>query len=88
MLQNKSRNPYCTPWIGALAPIAHAKDVRYVGADLTTPRAGSGNLDYKEFLEQLSAHQPNCPLIFEQIRPEELRESIDFIDRFFHFDDA
>lgn len=69
--------------IGLMAPVAHAKDVRYVGGELNTPRAGTGNLDYKAFLELLDAYQPGCPLIFEQIRMEELQESIDFIDRFY-----
>lgn len=69
--------------IGSLCPIAHAKDVRYVGSELTTPRAGIGNLDYKEFLELLDKNRAGCPLILEQIRPGELRETIDFIDRFF-----
>lgn len=69
--------------IGHLCPIAHGKDVRYVGGTLTTPRTGTGNLDYKEFLELLHEYQPRCPLILEQIRPEELRETLDFLDRFF-----
>ena len=69
--------------IGKFSPVAHAKDVHYVGGDLNTPRAGTGSLDYKTFLELLDEYQPECPLILEQIRPEELRETIDFIDRFF-----
>lgn len=69
--------------IGAISPIAAAKDVRYVGGVLTTPRAGTGSLDYKEFLELLDEYQPDCPMILEQIRPEELRETLDFLDRFF-----
>ncbi|MFO0944789.1 MAG: sugar phosphate isomerase/epimerase family protein [Planctomycetota bacterium] len=69
--------------IGPYAPIAHAKDVRYAGGELTTPRAGTGILDYKEFLELIDQFQPECPLIIEQIRPEELQETLDFIDRFF-----
>lgn len=69
--------------IGADSPVAHAKDVRYVGGELTTPRAGTGSLDYKTFLELLDQYQPECPLIIEQIRPAELRETMDFIDRFF-----
>lgn len=69
--------------LGPHAPIAHAKDVRYAGGDLTTPRAGTGVLDYKEFLELIEEFQPECPLILEQIRPEELQETLDFLDRFF-----
>lgn len=69
--------------LGPFAPIAHGKDVRYVQGELTTPRAGTGSLDYKLFLELLDQYQPECPLIFEQIRPEELRETIDFISRFY-----
>lgn len=69
--------------IGPHAPVAHAKDVRYLGGELTTPRVGTGTLDYKVFLELLDEHQEGCPLIFEQLRLEELQESIDFIDRFF-----
>lgn len=69
--------------LGEHAPVAHGKDVRYTGSTHTTPRAGGGSLDYKEYLELLDKYQPDTPLIFEQIRPEELRETIDFIDRFF-----
>lgn len=69
--------------LGPYAPIAYAKDVRYVGGELTTPRAGTGILDYKEFLELIEEFQPECPLIIQQIRPEELQETLDFIDRFF-----
>jgi sugar phosphate isomerase/epimerase len=69
--------------MGEYSPVAHGKDVRYVGGSLTTPRTGTGHLDYKEFLELLDEHQPGCPLILEQIRPEELRETLDFLDRFF-----
>lgn len=69
--------------MGEFCPLAHGKDVRYVGGSLTTPRTGTGLLDYKEFLELLDEYQPDCPLILEQIRPEELRETLDFLDRFF-----
>lgn len=69
--------------IGANAPVAHGKDVRVVGAQVATPRAGSGAMDYYEFLTLLSEYQPGAPLILEQLRPEELRETVDFIDRFF-----
>ena len=69
--------------LGAISPVAVGKDVRYVGGALTTPRTGTGNLDYKEFLELLDQHHPGGPLILEQIRPEELRETLDFLDRFF-----
>jgi sugar phosphate isomerase/epimerase len=69
--------------LGPLCPVAHGKDVRYVGSELSMPRAGTGTLDYKEYLELLNEFQPGCPLILEQIRPQELRETIDFIDRFF-----
>lgn len=69
--------------LGSLCPIAHGKDVRYVGSELSMPRAGTGTLDYKEYLELLNEFQPGCPLVLEQIRPQELRETIDFIDRFF-----
>lgn len=69
--------------MGEFCPIAHGKDVRYVGGSLTTPRAGTGNMDYREYLELLHEYQPECPLILEQIRPEELRETLDFLDRFF-----
>lgn len=69
--------------IGPWSPIAHAKDVRLTGGEHTAVRAGSGGLDYKDFLEQLHHIHPGCPLIMEQVRPEEIRETIDFIDRFF-----
>ena len=69
--------------LGPMGPVAHAKDVRSSGGDVLTSRAGTGNLDYKEYLELLDKYQPGCPLILEQIRPEELRETVEFIDRFF-----
>ena len=69
--------------IGDACPVGHAKDVRYSGGELITPRAGAGVLDYREYLELLGRYQPGIPLILEQLRPEELRETVDFIDRFF-----
>lgn len=69
--------------IGEMCPIAAGKDVRYVGGVLTTPRTGTGSLDYKEFLELWDEMHPGGPMILEQIRPEELRETLDFLDRFF-----
>lgn len=80
---SKKHLPEIFKTLGPHAPIAHAKDVRAVGGDLMTARAGTGNLDYCEFIELLDEYHPGCPLIFEQIRPEELRETIDFVDRFF-----
>lgn len=69
--------------IGPWSPIAHAKDVRISAGEHTAVRAGAGGLDYKDFLEQLHQYHPGCPLIMEQVRPEEIRETVDFIDRFF-----
>jgi sugar phosphate isomerase/epimerase len=69
--------------LGPHSPVAHGKDVRYVGSELTTPRAGTGTLDYREFLELLGQHHPGGPLILEQITPAELRETLDFLDRFY-----
>jgi sugar phosphate isomerase/epimerase len=69
--------------LGPYAPIAHGKDVRIDGGNVTMTRTGTGVLDYKVFLELLDRFQPASPLILEQIRPEELRETVDFIDRFF-----
>jgi hypothetical protein len=47
------------------------------------PRAGTGTLDYREFLELLGQYHPGGPLILEQITPAELRETLDFLDRFY-----
>jgi sugar phosphate isomerase/epimerase len=69
--------------MGEFCPIAHGKDVRYVGGTLTTPRTGTGGLDYREYLELLDEYNPDGPLILEQIGPEQLRETLDFLDRFF-----
>jgi sugar phosphate isomerase/epimerase len=69
--------------MGPFCPVAHGKDVRYVGGTLTTPRTGTGSLDYREFLELLDEYNPDGPLILEQISPEQLRETLDFLDRFF-----
>jgi sugar phosphate isomerase/epimerase len=69
--------------IGDICPIAHGKDVRYVGGTLTTPRTGTGGLDYREYLELLDEYNPDGALILEQIGPEQLRETLDFLDRFF-----
>jgi sugar phosphate isomerase/epimerase len=69
--------------MGEFCPIAHGKDVRYVGGTLTTPRTGTGGLDYREYLELLDEYNPDGALILEQIGPEQLRETLDFLDRFF-----
>ena len=64
-------------------PMAQAKDVRYVGAELTTPRAGSGVLDYREYLTLLGEWLPGAPLILDQVTPADLRETIEFLDDFY-----
>jgi sugar phosphate isomerase/epimerase len=69
--------------LGPVSPIAHGKDVRYHGNEWTTPRAGTGTLDYPEFLTLWGQHQPGGPLILEQITAAELEETIDFLDRLF-----
>ena len=69
--------------MGPFAPIAHGKDVRYHGNEWTTPRAGTGTLDYAEFLSLWGEHHPGGPLILEQITAAELEETIDFLDRLF-----
>lgn len=69
--------------VGEFSPIAHAKDIRYTGGEMATPRAGLGTLDYKTYLELLHQYQPDAPLILEQLGPEHLRETIDFLDGFF-----
>lgn len=69
--------------LGPVSPIAHGKDVRYHGNEWTTPRAGTGSLDYSEFLILWGQHHPGGPLILEQITAAELEETIDFLDRLF-----
>jgi L-ribulose-5-phosphate 3-epimerase len=69
--------------IGDACPIAHGKDVRYHGSEWTTPRTGTGTLDYPEFLNLWGQHHPGAPLILEQITAAELEETIDFLDRLF-----
>jgi len=69
--------------LGDACPIAHGKDVRYHGSEWTTPRAGTGTLDYPEFLTLWGQHHPGGPLILEQITAAELEETIDFLDRLF-----
>jgi sugar phosphate isomerase/epimerase len=72
--------------LGAISPVAHGKDVRYVGHELTTPRAGTGTLDYAEFLRQWGEYQPGGPLVLEQITAAQLEETVDFLERFFRRD--
>lgn len=69
--------------IGEACPIAHGKDVRYHGSEWTTPRAGTGTLDYPEFLNLWGQQHPGGPLILEQITAAELEETIDFLDRLY-----
>jgi sugar phosphate isomerase/epimerase len=69
--------------LGPHCPMAYAKDVRYVGSELTTPRAGSGVLDYREYLTLLGEWLPGAPLILDQTTPADLRETIEFLDDFY-----
>ena len=72
--------------IGAAAPVAHAKDIRYANGHRSMPRCGTGTLDYREYLELLGASNPGGPLILEGITPAQLPETLDWFDRFFPAD--
>lgn len=72
--------------VGAVAPVAHAKDIRFAGGHRSMPRCGTGTLDYREYLELLGTHQPGGPLIIEGITPAQLPETLDYFDRFFPSD--
>jgi sugar phosphate isomerase/epimerase len=67
--------------MGKRAVIAHAKDVSYFHGAIATPRAGTGQLDYKTYLAQLDAHLPGVPLILEHLRADEVQSTLDFLIR-------
>lgn len=68
--------------IGSRAPIAHAKDIRYDGGRITTPRAGAGILDYAEFIRLLKQHQPDARLIMEHLQAGEVGATKEWIETF------
>jgi sugar phosphate isomerase/epimerase len=68
--------------LGPWAPLLHAKDLRCVGEERTTPRVGLGNLDYGLILRLLRRYQPEAPIILENLRPEEVAPAKAFIERF------
>lgn len=65
--------------IGAMCPIAHAKDVVYTEKGISTPRAGAGVMRWEQFARRLSAHAPNIPLFLEHLKPEEAEACIAFV---------
>jgi sugar phosphate isomerase/epimerase len=65
--------------IGREAPVAHAKDVKFVEGRITTPRAGTGVLDYPEFIRLLRKCQPDAPLVLEHLREEEVPQTVAYM---------
>lgn len=65
--------------IGAMCPIAHAKDVVYTEKGISTPRAGTGLMRWELYASRLSAHAPDVPLFLEHLKPEEATSCIAFI---------
>ncbi len=68
--------------LGDRIALAHAKDVRVEGDRCTTPRAGTGVLDYPLFIELLRRFGYQGPLILEHLREEEVPASRDYVLRF------
>jgi sugar phosphate isomerase/epimerase len=68
--------------LGAAAPVAHAKDLRFGARGESTPRAGGGVLDYGLFLRLLDRYQPEAPVILEHLRPEEVAAARAYVGQF------
>lgn len=60
--------------------LAHAKDVKFDDGKASYPPAGKGMLDYKQFLELLSAAPAAAYLVVEYVKsPEEAKEAVQFL---------
>jgi sugar phosphate isomerase/epimerase len=69
--------------LGPLAPVVHAKDIRFESHGVTAPRAGLGVLDYGLLLRLLRRYQPAAPIILEHLRPEEIPDAAAHVRRHF-----
>ncbi len=68
--------------LGPWSPVVHAKDVCFgPRGEVSTPRAGRGELDYAAFLRRMSRWQPDAPVILENLRAEEVDEARAFMER-------
>jgi len=68
--------------IGDAAPLAHAKDVLYVDGKVTTPRAGTGKLNWPLFVKLLNQYQPSAPLVLEHLNQNEVEETKAFVEAY------
>jgi sugar phosphate isomerase/epimerase len=63
--------------------IAHAKDVKRDDLDSTSvirPAPGLGSLNYDLYLQRLSEHYPNIPIIIEHLEEEDVPRAKQFLD--------
>ncbi len=68
--------------LGRWAPLLHAKDLRCLGDQRTTPRAGLGALDYGLIARLLRRYQPEAPIILENLRPEDVAPAKAYLEQF------
>jgi sugar phosphate isomerase/epimerase len=63
--------------------ISHAKDVTrdgLGGAGIIKPAPGLGSLNYDLYLQRLSKHHPNIPIIIEHLEEEDVPRAKQFLD--------
>jgi len=65
--------------VGDRAPVAHAKDVLYDQDRISTPRAGTGKLNYPLFCRLLREYQPDAPLVLEHLKESEVESTRNFV---------
>jgi sugar phosphate isomerase/epimerase len=74
--------------LGPLAPLVHAKDIRFAANGAVTPCAGRGVLDYALFLKRFRPHQPGAPIILEHLRPQEIGATKAFMESMLRLEPA
>jgi sugar phosphate isomerase/epimerase len=67
------------------SPIAHAKDAIYTEKGLSTPCAGTGKAKWEQYALRLSEQAPTIPLFLEHLKPEEIEDCINFIQKSYDF---
>jgi sugar phosphate isomerase/epimerase len=68
--------------LGAMAPVACAKDLAFDGDGVSLPRAGTGALDYGLFLRLLDRYQPAAPIILGHLCPDEVQAARAYVEGF------
>jgi sugar phosphate isomerase/epimerase len=61
--------------LNCLAPLVHAKDLRFGPGGATSPRVGCGVLDYGSFFRLYRRYHATAPVILEHVRPSEIDEA-------------